>query len=254
MAEDMSIESYLAQGGMLSNPANVPPRYRAALLKLMATFVDSELAGAAGFAEVINQGPGIKARIAVAKIVMEKSGNADRVLAIMGTFGADTKRYADHHPWTARLARSADIGQRRSDHDMRLAVFNYPLQGWDDAVVMNLLMGRAVTLQLAEFSLISYQPLAEAFRAVAPVEAHHADLAEKGLAWRIKTNGPAGLQDSIDYWWPRVAASFGTEDSAAFEGLQALGLRRTPNEVLKTRWQAEAGALVTQLGLTPPAA
>ena len=69
MSEDMSIESYLAQGGMLSNPANVPPRYRAALLKLMATFVDSELAGAAGFAEIINEGPGIKARIAAESLV-----------------------------------------------------------------------------------------------------------------------------------------------------------------------------------------
>ena len=32
MAEDMSIERYLAQGGKLTNPANVPPRYRAELL------------------------------------------------------------------------------------------------------------------------------------------------------------------------------------------------------------------------------
>lgn len=45
MAQDMSIERYLEQGGKLTNPTNVPPRYRAELLKMMATFVDSELAG-----------------------------------------------------------------------------------------------------------------------------------------------------------------------------------------------------------------
>ena len=251
MAEDMSIDSYLAQGGMLSNPANVPPRYRAALLKLMATFVDSELAGAAGFADIINAGPGIKARIAAAKIVLEKSDNADRVLRIMGEFGANTERYADHHPWTARLERDADIGQSRTGHDMRLAVFNYPLEGWADAVVMNLLMGRAVAVQLAEFSLISYQPLAEAFRAIAPIEARHAELAEEGLERLIEDSGKEDLQPLVNYWWPRVSASFGTEGSDKFDGLKSLGLRRTPNRELNTRWQAEAGATLAKLGLKP---
>ncbi|MGR3760406.1 Phenylacetic acid catabolic protein [Roseobacteraceae bacterium NS-SX3] len=251
MAEDMSIESYLAQGGVLSNPANVPPRYRAELLKLMATFVDSELAGAAGFADIINQGPGIKARIAAARIVLEKTDHAGKVLKIMGEFGADTERYADHHPWTARLERGADIGQSRSEHDMRLAVFNYPLEGWADAVVMNLLMGRAVAVQLAEFAMVSYQPLAEAFRAIAPAEAHHAELAEEGLAELVKNGDKAGLQASVDYWWPRVAASFGSETSEKFEGLKAMGLRRTPNAGLKARWQAEAGAILDKLGLAP---
>ena len=170
MAEDMTIDSYLAKGGVLSNPSNVPPRYRAELMKLMATFVDSELAGAAGFADIINDGPGIKERIAAARIVMEKTDHAGRVLRIMGEFGADTGRYVSHHPWTERLPRDADIGTTRVEHDMRLAVFNYPLDGWADAVMMNLLMGLAVTVQLDEFKAVSYQPLADAFRAAASSE------------------------------------------------------------------------------------
>jgi ring-1,2-phenylacetyl-CoA epoxidase subunit PaaA len=36
------------------------------LLRLMASFVDSELAGSAGFADTINDAPGIKSRIAAA--------------------------------------------------------------------------------------------------------------------------------------------------------------------------------------------
>ena len=32
----MSLETYLAQGGILSSPHNVPPRYRGELLRLMA--------------------------------------------------------------------------------------------------------------------------------------------------------------------------------------------------------------------------
>lgn len=248
MTQEMSLDSYLAQGGVLTNPMNVPPRYRAELMKLMTTFVDSELAGAAGFADVINAGPGIKERIAAAKIVLEKTDNANRVLKIMAEFGVDSDRYANHHPWTARLERNADIGASRGDHDMRLAVFNYPLEGWTDAVVMNLLMGRAVTVQLAEFAMVSYQPLAEAFRAIAPIEARHSELAEEGLV-KLAEAGTPGAQASIDYWWPRVAASFGSAESARFDSLKKMGLRRTPNMDLKSRWAAETGAVLENMGL-----
>ncbi|MDO6797704.1 Phenylacetic acid catabolic protein [Shimia thalassica] len=249
MAEDMSIESYLAAGGVLTNPSNVPPRYRAELMKLMTTFVDSELAGAAGFADIINAGPGIKERIAAAKIVLEKTDNADRVLKIMGEFGVDGNRYANHHPWTARLERDADIGASRTEQDMRLAVFNYPLAGWADAVVMNLLMGRAVAVQMAEFSMVSYQPLAEAFRAIAPIEARHAELAEEGLQKLLETEDKATLQASVDYWWPRVAASFGSATSAKAESLKGMGLRKTANADLKARWGAETKAVLVNLGM-----
>ncbi|OED46339.1 phenylacetic acid catabolic [Rhodobacteraceae bacterium (ex Bugula neritina AB1)] len=253
MADDMNIETYLAQGGVLSNPSNVPPRYRAELMKMMATFVDSELAGAAGFADIINKGPGIKARIAAAKIVLEKSDSAEKVLRIMGDFGADTERYADHHPWTARLERDADIGQTRSKHDMRLAVFNYPLEGWADAVVMNLLMGSAVTVQLQELSHVSYQPLAEAFRAIQPIEAHHAELAAEGLMVLAETPEAGALQALADYWWPRVAASFGSGSSHKFEVLKAMGLRHTPNAELKARWENTVTAVLDKAGLKPTA-
>lgn len=252
MSEDMSIESYLAAGGVLTNPMNVPPRYRAELLKLMATFVDSELAGAAGFADVINAGPGIKERIAAAKIVLEKTDNADRVLRIMGEFGVDTERYANHHPWTARLDRDADIGASRTEHDMRLAVFNYPLQGWVDSVVMNLLMGRAVTVQLAEFSLVSYQPLAEAFRAVAPVELRHAELAEEGIAKLVGAGKTEEIDASLAYWWPRVSASFGSDASTKADTLKSMGLRRSSNAELRTRWDAEMSSTLDRLNLKRP--
>lgn len=252
MTGDMKLSDYLAQGGKLTSPANVPPRYRAELLKIMATFVDSSLAGAAGFADVINAGPGIKERISAARIVLEKTDNADRVLRIMGEFGADTARYVTHHPWTARLDRDADIGATRSGHDMRLAVFNYPLQGWADAVAMNLLMGRAVVTQLRDLVQVSYQPLAEAFRAILPVEQHHADLALEGMQRLLETHDKEQLQASIDYWWPRVASSFGTTASQKFESLREMGLRHATNADLRARWQGEMAETLAGLGLRAP--
>ncbi|PSL22007.1 Phenylacetic acid catabolic protein [Shimia abyssi] len=250
--EELSIDSYLAQGGVLTNPTNVPPRYRAELMKIMATFVDSSLAGAAGFADIINSGPGIKQRIAAAKIVLEKTDNAQRVLNIMGEFGANTDRYATNHPWTARLPREADIGTARSQHDMRLSVLNYPLNGWADAVIMNLLMGYAVSVQLTELSAVSYQPLAEAFRIITPIETRHAELAEEGVSHLLQTDARNELQDSVAYWWPRVMTSFGDMQSQKFETLRTMGLRNTDNAELATQWQIAAQTALEAHGLRPP--
>ena len=245
----MDIETYLENGGVLTNPSNVPPRYRAELLKLMATFVDSELAGAAGFADTINAGPGTKERIAAAKIVLEKTSHAEKVLGLMGEFGADEQRYVQHHPWTARLPREADIGTQRSEHDMRLSLFNYPLEGWADAVTMNLLMGRAVGVQMRGFEAVSYQPLAEAFREIAPVEKRHAELAREGLERLVKQGQAAQVEASVVYWLPRVAASFSGATGEKLERLRKQGLRLVDGQDERDTWQTEVLAELAEIGL-----
>lgn len=253
MSESISIEAYLEQGGVLTSPENVSPRYRGELMRLMASFVDSSLAGAAGFADTINGGPGIKERIAASRITLEKLDHAERVLRIMGDFGANTARYVTHHPWSDRVARDADIGQTRYGADMRLSVFHYPLEGWLDAVVMNVLMGRAVVVQLGEYAHVSYQPLAEQFRAILPRERRHAELGVEGLRRLLDApDGPAAAQRSVEYWYPRVAAGFGAAGSSRFDGLRRFGLRHTPNEDLRAHWQTETNALLSDLGLAYP--
>ncbi|MDH7798991.1 MULTISPECIES: Phenylacetic acid catabolic protein [unclassified Beijerinckia] len=249
-AETMPLADYLALGGKLTTPENAPPRYRGELLRLMATFVDSELAGAAGFAEIINQGPGIKERIAASRIVLEKLDHAERVLAIMGGFGADISRYANHHPWAERVTRDHDLGAARHGSDMRLAVLHYPLQGWLDAVVMNVLMGHAVVLQLGEFARVSYQPLGEIFFAILPRERRHLELGVEGLR-KILTDpdNRQEVQRSIAYWRPRVVGSFGSGTSGHFETQKKFGLRQTSNADLAKEWERLVDALLAEIGL-----
>ena len=253
MTDDtMNIADYLAQGGRLTNPANVPTRYRAELMKIMATFVDSELAGAAGFADVINAGPGIKERIAAARIVLEKTDNANKVLRLMGEFGANTDRYANHHPWTDRLPRDTAPGTARNTHDMRLSVLNYPLEGWTDAVVMNMLMGLAVGVQLSEFLTSSYQPFADAIREVAPRERRHTELAVEGVEKLIQQSDTDAVDQSVAYWWPRVSHSFGAGVSSRGEALRAMGLRSKTNTELRGAWVEAATETLSILGLKSP--
>jgi 1,2-phenylacetyl-CoA epoxidase catalytic subunit len=246
----MSLEDYLARGGKLTAPGNATARYRGELLRLMASFVDSELAGSAGFADVINDAPGIKPRIAAARIVLEKVDHADKVLTLMGGFGADTARYAVHHPWSARLPREASIGQSRHGSDMRLSVFHYPIQGWVDAVVMNVLMGLATEIQLEELTRVSYQPLAEAFREIAPREARHTALGIEGLGEIVATDGGREqARASVDYWHPRVAESFGAAQSTRFGTLARLGLRHRQNSEQLADWQHRVTELLARFSL-----
>jgi 1,2-phenylacetyl-CoA epoxidase catalytic subunit len=246
----MEVEDYLAQGGVLTSPANASPRYRGELMRWMASFVDSELAGAAGFADLINQAPGLKERIAAARIVLEKTDHAERVLRVMGEFGADVARYAVHRPWDARIARDAEIGAQRRGGDMRLSVFHYPLQGWIDAVTFNVVMGAAVGVQLEEFVRVSYTPLAEVLRAVLPRERRHAELGVEGLKRIAETAaGREKARASLDYWRPRVAETFGLASSARFETLKRFGLRHRRNEDLLADWRARLDATLAELQL-----
>ena len=250
MTETMNIEDYLAQGGVLTSPGNVPARYRGELLRLMGSFVDSELAASAGFAGSINFAPGIKERIAASRITLEKADHAERVLSVMADFGTDTARYQRQHDWAARVARDADFGSTRSGGDMRLSVFHYPITGWVDAVVMNVLMGLATGVQMTELTRVSYAPLAEVFREIAPREARHAALGIEGLDRLVATaEGRAEAKAAVAYWRPRVAVTFGVANSARYETQARFGLRHATNETLHARWYALVAETLGPIGL-----
>ena len=125
---------------------------------------------------------------------------------------------------------------------MRLAVFHYPLQGWIDAVVDERADGpRQPCIQLDELARVSYQPLAETFRAILPRERRHMELGDRRPAQRSPPtdDGRAAARAAIAYWQPRVADSFGTASSARFDTRSRFGLRHRPNEALLADWQAE---------------
>ena len=220
----MPIEDYLAQGGQLTSPANVPARYRGELLRLMATFVDSELAASAGFADTINTAPGITARIAACRITLEKADHAERVLALMGDFGADEGRYATHHPWADRLPRDAALGQARHGGDMRLAVFHYPIQGWTDAVVMNVLQGLAAAVTLDEMApRLLCPPRRDLPRHRAPANGATPTSGSPASPTSPPPRKAAPPRsEAIAYWQPKVADSFGTAELRPVRDAEAL--------------------------------
>lgn len=255
MIDDESLISFVSGGGRLSAPDNLTPRYRGELVRLMAIFVDSELAGAAGFVDCINLAPSLKERITATRIVLDKFGHARRILNLMEEFGTDSNLYINAHSWSARLARSVDLGTRRINGDMRLNVFHYPIQGWVDAVVMNLLMGQATIIQLEELIQGSYQPYADALAEILPIETRHAELGEEGLRVILgRGHDRNDVQASINYWYKRVADTFGSSSSDRYSQSQRYGLRQAGREELIRHWKNAVHSVLRDFGLGIPAA
>ena len=254
MVDEEGLVRFVAGGGRLSAPDNVTPRYRAELMRLMAIFVDSEMAGASGFADCINLAPGLKERITATRMVLEKFNHARQVLKLMEEFGANTGQYVGAHPWSSRLDRSVNLGTRRMDGDMRLNVFHYPINGWVDAVVMNGLMGQATVVQLDELTRGSYQPLADALADILPIERQHAELGQQGLRVALdRGHDRTDAQASVNYWYPRVADTFGSSASDHFDRHRKYGLRQKGREELLARWQGVVHPVIEGFGLTVPA-
>jgi len=250
----MNIEDYLAQGGVLTSPDNVPPRYRGELLRLMSAFVDSELAASAGFADCINHCPGIRERISASRITLEKADHAERVLAVMHSFGTNIERYQQQHDWAARVPRDTALNTLPQGLDMRLPIFHYPLTSWVDAVVMNVLQGLAAAVQFEELTRLSYSPLQAIFVAIAPREVRHTQLGLQALARITESQeGREQAQASLHYWLPRAAVPFEHPPSSRHDVLLRLGLRHQSNAQLLQQWQQQVRQQLQGLKLPIPA-
>ncbi|MDO8789039.1 MAG: Phenylacetic acid catabolic protein [Sulfuritalea sp.] len=231
----------------------VPTGYRSELMRLVVVFADSELAGAAGFCPFINKGPGVRERIVAAKIVTEKYVHAEMALKLIEPFGVNPLLYVRSHAWDSRLDRHIDLGTRRIGGDKRLNVFHYPLEGWEDAVVFNMLMGAATAIQLGEMAQSSYVPLAGAIAHILPREKEHAQLGESGVRQAIERSGSkAAAQAAVNYWYPRVVATFGRVDSDHAAVYIQYGLRRRSSAAMLRDWKAQSAAALKRLGLAIP--
>ncbi len=251
--DDKTLIARISTGDKIQRGEELPSGYRSELMRLMVVFVDSQLAGAAGFADMINHGPGLRERRTAAQIVADRFDHAEKVLELLKDFNVEPRLYVASHSWAARLDRYVDLGTRRIGGDKRLNVFHYPLEGWVDALVLNVLMGTASSTQLSELRQASYAPLAEVMADIVKCEQAHARLGETGLQDAINHTGTGAAQAAVDYWYPRVAATFGRADSEHNARFQQYGLIKHSNDQRLTAWEGQVNDVLSRLGLAVPA-
>ena len=74
---------------------------------------------------------------------------------------------------------------------------------------------------------------------ILPIELRHAELGEEGLRRALAAgHDPTDAQASVNYWYQRVADTFGRAASDHYDTYRRYGLRQHPNPELLARWQA----------------
>jgi len=248
--EESWLIDHVSRGQRIAGPDDTTPAYRGEIVRLMTVLTDSELAGAAGFADFVNRAPGLAERQALVRITGEKLAHAGQVLALLQPFGVAPDLYLRTHAWQARIAREIDLGLRRIPGDN---VFHYPIQSWHDALLVDWLVGESLAIQLRDIAGCSYAPLGEIIELMAAREAVLAALAPPLLQAAIERDGRAGnAQAALDYWYGRAAATFGRMESERFAVYRRYGLRKETNQALLARWRAAVDAPLAELGLLVP--
>jgi len=252
-ASETDILGKVKAGQKITAEDELTPGYRGEVVRLMTIFVDTELAWVSGYADYINRAPGIRERVVAARIVAEKLDHAQRVIGLLEEFGVNPELYVRSHSWTGRLDRAVNLGTRQVGDDKRLNVLHYPIDGWTDSVTMNALFGPATIIHLSEVANCSHAPLAETMSGILEREREHAAAAIKGLGQAVERDGtPAAAQVSVDYWYGRIADTFGRIDSTRYEQYQAYGLRAHTNAELLETWKSDVAPILADNGLTAP--
>lgn len=235
------LSKHLKNGGLLLSPNEVVEPYRTELIKTLAAFFDCELAVSAGFVCLLNMAPNIKQRVNVARLITEKAEHAKAILDMIGEFDSDGPIYLDRlnnaagFNWDARLERDSDLALGESlSLDKRVAVLYYPIEDWQDAVMMYVLMEKAAHILITELGKIFYKPLAMACQLVMTSERQHAYLSREELLRLAKGAAKNGslekIEASYEYWLMRTRANFCPINFPYFERLRALGLPHRSNQ------------------------
>jgi ring-1,2-phenylacetyl-CoA epoxidase subunit PaaA len=252
MRDEQSLIEHIKTGGRIETAEEMSAAYRGEIVRVMTVLVDSELAAAAGFADTINRAPGLAERQAMVRIVAEKLTHAGALLDLLQPFGVVSDLYLNTHPWAARIGRDIDLGLRRIPGDKRLNVFHYPLQSWNDALLVNWLVGNSLAIQLHDLADNSYAPLTRALAGMEQAESELAALSQPLLKPSVaRDGGSQSMQVALDYWYPRAAATFGHRESDRFATYRRYGLRKESNEVLLRRWRSLIDPQLASLGLRP---
>lgn len=251
--EDRSLIKQIEQGQVLASFENTTPRFRELATGILFQFADSQLAGAVGYNNCLNWAPSLDDRIGLGTIVVEKMDMAKQTYAILSSQNLNVEKYFQSHSWDAKVLRDADLGFRRASWDKRLNALMYPLESWVDMAIFAHLMSSMTCYILDNFSKSSFAPLKKLADACRVVENRHQTFGEEQLQKiaRSSTNTIV-LQSALNYWFPRVATSFGTSKSSRNDLHRQFHLKAATNIELQQEWAQQMQSFYAHISLDIP--
>lgn len=241
--EDRRLLQQIGSGSAVSNLQSSSKKYRELATGILLQYADSEMSGAAGYAQVLPCAPGLKERVALARIMHEKLSLAQRTYDLAAQTGISIDKYVSSHCWESRLQRKVALGYRRGAADKRVNALMYPMEGWADLCVFTYLMASMACLQLDDFRKSSFEPWANLAAEHLPVEESHREFGLDSLRALSASEPDLGLlRLSLRYWFDKVKACFGPPHSERNALYLEFGIKTRRNEELADAWQAEVSA------------
>lgn len=253
--EDHRLINELKERTCLDSLDAATPKFRELTTGILFQFADSQLAGASGYNACLNWGPTLDDRIELGKVVVEKMEMARNTYAILAGQNLNVNKYFAAHSWDAKVLRDADLGFRRASADKRLNALMYPLESWVDMSVFAYLMSSATCYTLSDFLSCSFAPLKDLAKSCLNLEKGHESFGERQLRRISKVSSSAiVIQSSINYWYDRVATSFGPAQSARNDLHRLFHLKSATNCELRQKWADQAQEFFAQIDIKLPVA
>lgn len=251
--EDEVLIQRIKEGALIESWSETTMRFREMATGIILTLADSELAGASGFASMVNKAPTLDSRLELVSMMGSKMAMAKDAYAILSGLGLNTEKYFSIHSFDSRILRSTQLGFSRSTSDKRLNALLYPLESWADVSVLTYLLATMACLAMDEFARSSFMPLAKYARKALPLEKQHAAFGQACMVSLIKAKQEREVQLALDYWYERVATSAGPPRSQRNELHRHFGLKQSQNQEIGAVWQEQVQAFCQEHGLTLPA-
>lgn len=248
--DDNRLVESIAGGALIENWQETTGRFRELATGIILQFADSEMAGAAGFANFINKSPSIDDRINISRMVTEKMSMAKDAYGVLDGLNFNAARYVNGHCFDSRVLRDSFLGFTRSSADKRLNALLYPLENFEDMLVFTYLLATMAKMMLKEFSEAAFKPLRDMAAKCLVIESSHADLALAALTKRAaQEESKKQIELSLDYWYGRVETSAGPADSMRNEWHRRFGLKKSDNVVVRDEWRNEVLGQLGKLGV-----
>ena len=223
----MSIQSAMAPVKTVQELKGAPEEYQLALRKIVRSHAVNELYGAQVFDEpAIALAHTPYAKWLTCRVAMEEYGHHVRFRELGEQMGIPA-------------AEMTPAGKRP------LSIFGFPLKTWEEFCVIKLLADLAEILQVEDLLGCSFHPLRNLARMTMPEERFHAQFGKDFCTELCKTpEGRARVQDAINRYFPMLPAFFGQSGSKNNELYRKYGIKRRPNEAMRSDYLARARALV----------
>ncbi len=217
--------------------SEMSPRYRKALVRLLADQARAELFAAHMYSKWVRKAPGPEEKMRVAELAKEETEHWYRTVKLLEELGIP-----------------ADQVKQYEGHDWFIPVMNV-LTGrlrWIDILMMSFLIDQGAYFLVEDFAQSSYAPWCKVAHEILEEEVGHPEFGVRFLEEQVRRLGHVRVQRALNKWWRVGLNMFGPPLTRRTPLYLKLGLKYRSNEDRRQAFRAATEPVIEKLGLMVP--